>query len=77
MASRNQFGQFKSKIIHFRKRNIKEVHLHCVGNTSLEYVAAYNYLGVLFKKKKDFKSNGKNVSRSGRASFRIVNIKNS
>lgn len=53
MASRNQFGQFKSKIIHFRKRNIKEVHLHCVGNTSLEYVAAYNYLGVLFKKKKE------------------------
>lgn len=52
MASRNQFGKFKSKIIHFRKRNIKEVHLHCVGNTSLEYVAAYNYLGVLFKKKK-------------------------
>lgn len=53
MASRNQFGQFKSKIIHFRKRNIKEVHLHCVGNTSLEYVAAYNYLGVLLKKKKE------------------------
>lgn len=77
MASRNQFGQFKSKIIHFRKRNIKEVHLHCVGNTSLEYVAAYNYLGVLFKKKKrDFKSNAKNVSRSGRVSLRIVNIKN-
>lgn len=53
MAPRNQFGQYKSKIIHFRKRNIKEVHLHCVGNTSLEYVAAYNYLGVLFKKKKE------------------------
>lgn len=53
MASRNQFGQFKSKIIHFRKRNIKEVHLYCVGITSLEYVAAYNYLGVLFKKKKE------------------------
>lgn len=52
MVSINQIGQVNNK------GNMKRsTFAFCVGNTSLEYVSVYKYLGVLFNESKKFKSN--------------------
>ena len=56
----------KSKIVHFRKNRSKRSSFNFhIGETFLEYVDSYKYLGVIFDEKRDFKKNAENLAKSG------------